>query len=418
MAGGRTGVDGRTRKAAPEMMGTPRKGGQATEFDVAVIGAGLIGSAAAKYLAKAGLKALLVGVREGNENGIHGSHHDQARITRYSGPDRIWSHLAAASIDKYPQIESESGIRFHRDCGHLRCDLPAHHAASTLDNVRGVLSEMPVEAEELSASETRQRFPFLHFASDAVLHLEPGPAGIIHPRRLVQAQIAIARQDGALFDSSAATRLEKEGGMIRIHTTSGTHVASNVVLATGAYTSLLPLTKKNLNLSVRPETVLLVRVDPVTQPHLMSMPGIIWNFDHREDVPYAYILPPVPYDDGHHWLKIGADHDRDISAASLKDYDRYMRTEGSDQTARLLREVLLDLIPELSDAPVRSKPCMLTYTPKGYPLIDQLDDGLFVAAGGCGKSAKSSDMLGRLASMLVTGKSWPEPFRRPSFGVS
>jgi sarcosine oxidase len=401
-----------------EVMETTKSDRSVTTHDVAVIGAGMMGSAAAKYLAISGRSVLLLGAEEGNDEGVHASHYDQARITRFSGPDRIWSHLAAKSIEAYPEIEATSGIRFHQGSGHLRCDLPAIKEASLLDHVREVLDEMPIAALPLTADQSRERFPFLHFAPDARLHYEPAPAGIIAPRALVRAQIAIARSHGARVEKGVALRLEKEGGSFVIHTGSGAYSANNVLLATGPYTSLMPLAGVELPLTVKTESVLLARVNPREQSYLMEMPGIIWNFDHRDDLPYAYILPPVRYEDGHHYLKFGADHDRDIDVKTVADYDQYMQSEGSSATAGLLREVLIELIPELSEAPIKSKPCLLTYTPKGYPLIDQLEDGLFIAAGGCGKSAKSSDMLGRLAAYLVSGKTWPEPFARQTFSVS
>ncbi|MGB1048289.1 MAG: NAD(P)/FAD-dependent oxidoreductase [Rhodothermales bacterium] len=386
--------------------------------NVAVIGAGLMGSAATKYLAQSGLDVLLLGAPEGNQVGIHASHYDEARITRYSNPDRIWSQLAAQSISEYSRIEQTSGIRFHTPCGHLRCDLPPANSRSALEAVREVLSEAPVNATYMGSGECRQRFPYLHFASNAQLHLESGPAGILRPRSLIQAQIEIARQHGAQIVSGVVQEVVKEGDTYQLRTGAGQFEASCVLLATGAYAAIQPLSRHDLHLTVRTETVLLAQVDQNRHAHLWDMPGIIWYFSHREDVPYAYILPPVEYQDGRHYVKIGADHDRDIEARLVTEYDQYMRSTGSESTMMLLHEVLLELIPDLSDAPYRSKPCILTYTPKGYPLIDQLDDGLFIAAGGCGKSAKSSDMIGRLAALLVVGNSWPEPFSRDLFSVS
>ena len=92
--------------------------------DVAVIGAGLIGSAAAKYLSKEGANVTLIGAEAGNRHGIHASHYDEARITRLTSPDAVWAHLAHASQQRYASIEEESGIQFHSGCGHLRADLP------------------------------------------------------------------------------------------------------------------------------------------------------------------------------------------------------------------------------------------------------------------------------------------------------
>ena len=53
------------------------------------------------------------------------------------------------------------------------------------------------------------------------------------------------------------------------------------------------------------------------------------------------------------------------------------------------------------------KPCILAYTPQGYPMIDAVGaSGVFVAVGGCGGSAKSSDEIGRMAASLIQRGTW------------
>jgi len=387
-------------------------------YDVAVVGAGMMGSAAAKYLAQEGLQAVLVGAEEGNRQGVHASHYDQARITRYSGPDAIWSHLAARSIASYEDIESASGIDFHQGCGHLRCDLPTSHPDSTAATVNNVLAQMPVTPRFLTTKEVASTYPYLRFDPASELLYEPSPAGIIRPRDLIAAQMEVGKTHGLDVVAGVVSRIEPEDGRFALISDDSTIYAARVLLATGSYTSLMPLTSVDMSLEVRPETVLLARIDPDRHEVLMGMPGIIWNFDDHPEVPYAYVLPPVRYPDGHFYVKIGADHDKDVSLDSVADAHLYMSGEGSKRTAQLLLERLLALIPSLDGSSIRSKPCLLTYAPKGYPLIDEVEDGLFVLAGGCGKSAKSSDALGNLASLLITGKSWPEPFKRESFSVS
>ena len=53
-------------------------------FDYAVIGAGLIGSAAAKYISETNPNTVLIGPSEpkdkGSHNGVFGSHYDEGRI--------------------------------------------------------------------------------------------------------------------------------------------------------------------------------------------------------------------------------------------------------------------------------------------------------------------------------------------------
>ncbi|MEO6908246.1 MAG: FAD-dependent oxidoreductase, partial [Abditibacteriaceae bacterium] len=80
-----------------------------TVYDVAVIGAGMFGSAAVKYLAAAGLRTLIIGEGEPQDwqtdDAVFGSHYDEARITRIVDPDPYWAELAAQSIEQYPVIE-------------------------------------------------------------------------------------------------------------------------------------------------------------------------------------------------------------------------------------------------------------------------------------------------------------------------
>ena len=50
-----------------------------------------------------------------------------------------------------------------------------------------------------------------------------------------------------------------------------------------------------------------------------------------------------------------------------------------------------------------TRPCLITYTADGVPAIEQVDDGLFLATGGNGTGAKSSDSWGLQAAELVCG---------------
>jgi sarcosine oxidase len=170
-----------------------------------------------------------------------------------------------------------------------------------------------------------------------------------------------------------------------------------------------------LPVDVRPETVLLVEIPDDLAPMLDDMPGIIWHFDHHPTVSDAYVLPPVRYPDGKRYLKIGADNDRDIDISSLEKKRTFMRSTGSQATAGILGGLVTELIPALRGLATRSLPCMLTYSPTGYPLITEVAPRWYVATAGCGKSAKSSDQIGKLAADLVMGCPWPDGFDPLSF---
>ena len=92
-------------------------------YSYAIIGAGLTGSAAAKYLSEKHKDAILIGpgepVDKSNHNGIYGSHYDEGRITRISDSNYGWSYLAKKSIENYNQIQNDSGINFYKEVGTL-----------------------------------------------------------------------------------------------------------------------------------------------------------------------------------------------------------------------------------------------------------------------------------------------------------
>ena len=384
-------------------------------WDVIVIGAGLIGSAAAKYLSAARLETLLLGPEEGNEEGLHASHYDEARVTRTLATNPVWSNLARLAIDRYAEIENASGISFHDPCGHLRGDLPSHCAGSQCRNVERTIQEVSVPAVRWGGETIKRRFPYLEFAPDVVFHWEGGPAGIINPRRLIGAQIALGKQSGLTLIREGVRRTERRDDTFVVTTGVNQYRCRRLLACTGASTNILDVLPFKLDLRIETETVFLCKVDQSHAQMLTGMPGIIWCFDDHPVVTSAYVLPPVRYPDGNLYLKIGADHDRDVSATTLSEYDVFMRSSGSAQTGKMLKELLWKLLPSLTGAPFITKPCLLAYTPGGYPAIDKIAPNCFVAVGGNGQAAKSSDQIGLMAAQLVLDELWHSAFHRDSF---
>ncbi|HSG54049.1 MAG TPA: FAD-dependent oxidoreductase, partial [Paracoccaceae bacterium] len=88
---------------------------------IAVIGAGMIGAAAARHLAQGGHQVMLIGPPEPQDKaahpGVFASHYDEGRITRALDPWPFWSRASQASIARYHQIEADSGLRFFHETG-------------------------------------------------------------------------------------------------------------------------------------------------------------------------------------------------------------------------------------------------------------------------------------------------------------
>src|SRR5262245_16509637 len=97
-------------------------------LDCIIVGRGLMGSAAARHLAARGRRVLLIGpaepVNKAGHDGLFASHYDEGRITRRADKSLIWSRLASRSIERYREIETQSGITFYQEVGSMMAGLP------------------------------------------------------------------------------------------------------------------------------------------------------------------------------------------------------------------------------------------------------------------------------------------------------
>ncbi|MHA3915013.1 NAD(P)/FAD-dependent oxidoreductase [Halovulum sp. GXIMD14793] len=363
---------------------------------IAVIGRGLIGSAAARHLAKAGHETILIGPSEPHNfrqhTGVFASHYDEGRITRRLDAHPFWSKVGEAAIQRYAQIEAESGIHFFTECGALII------ASEDCPYIAGVAEiNKHVDATRLDPTELSQRFPYFRFDPGSVGFHEATQAGHVSPRRLVAAQTEAARRHGARIVDAVAEALTDTG----VRTAMGDIAADHVIVATGAYgNTLLP---EPLALQVYARTITFLEIDPPEAARLSGMPSSIWRLPDGRD---PYMLPPIRYPDGRTFLKLGGDPS-DTLLSSGDDISDWFRSGGNADVAAHHHQTVEDLIPGLSIAATHHAPCAVTFTKTGLPYIDRQSDRLTLAIGGCGAAAKSSDELGRLAAEAAFGQSDP-----------
>ena len=238
---------------------------------------------------------------------------------------------------------------------------------------------------------------------------EGGRAGYVSPRAMVRAQTEVARQQEAVIIADQATSLRPTAGGVEVDTThSGILRAERVLVATGAFTDACGLLPVDLKLRVFGRTVLLAHIDDGLLTELGSMPALI-------DVESgAYILPPIRYPDGHHYLKIGIGTTADPEFRSLPDLVRWFKSAGSAENRRDFQAIQSLLIPALDRCRNwHTDTCAVTWTATRLPYIDYvLDDRIAVAVVCNGKGAKSSDDWGWLAARLVAGLEWDHPVSR------
>jgi sarcosine oxidase len=195
--------------------------------------------------------------------------------------------------------------------------------------------------------------------------------------------------------------------------------AAKVLVAAGAYTNhLLP---RPLELRARAVSILLAEVDEAEAERLAAMPSIIYRLDGDPTLFSIYALPPIRYPDGRIYIKIGGTLFEPIHRASHAEWVEWFHGPGNPVETGAVRQVLEAMLPGLHVRRCATKPCVVTYTAHDHPYVDVLDADspaagqLFVAAGGCGAAAKSSNEIGRMAALLVAEGAWRYDIPAESF---
>lgn len=354
----------------------------------AVVGAGLMGSAAARHLAKTGLDVTLIGPTEPENKprhqGAFGSHYDEGRIARCNATKPYWVEVSQASIDRYPVIETESGISFFAEAGALMVGDDAY-----MDTVNAAAASYGVDSQRLKSNQLSQAFPYFAFPSHFSGAYEARRAGHVSPRRLVAAQ-----QKAAV--SYGAKRLEREVRAVRdgrVKTDIETLEFDQVLVAAGGWTDALLGRAPQLDVYAR--TVALFEISEAESQRLTNMPSLIWQA--RED---PYLLPPIRYPDGKIYVKLGGDPE-DVALDGPNEVGDWFRAGGDAVVRDRLETMIRDLMPTLAIENVKMDACVTSWTHDRLPEIKRLSSRLSVCTGGNGAGAKCSDELGRRGAALI-----------------
>jgi D-hydroxyproline dehydrogenase subunit alpha len=216
------------------------------ETDVAVIGAGVVGSTVAWELARNGAAVIVVDRHEPNlqASGANaGSLHVQllsfdfgARAQAGGGPAAEVLRIAPVSIALWKEMEATSGQDFEISTpggvmvGESAADMEFLRLKTELERSYGIDSIL-IGGRELNDLE-----PLIapHFTGAALCRDE----GKINPLRATPAIVALAEAAGARFETFAGvTGIDREGNRWRLETEAGTVLAKRVVNCAGGWAS-------------------------------------------------------------------------------------------------------------------------------------------------------------------------------------
>lgn len=403
--------------------------------EVVVVGAGMFGSAAAKYIGRAGADVLVIGAGQSHHVAsaslpAFGAHFDEARIVRRLGWDLLWGTLDSRSAERLRTVEAESGVGFFSECGALA--LMGKGVRQHTAEMLRLCAAAGVAVEEVSGTALGREFPDLGMppvAGGVDGLLERQSAGYLNPRRLVKAQLDLALAAGARLvrghvsaagkDSAAGPWLLQvagNGSVFQVQAEKVLVAAGSLINRSGA----LPVGHE-LDLQAFTEPNLLFEVAEDQLERLRTLPTVVVvdPEDSGNDNLSAYLLPPVRYPDGKWYVRIGPGMQplvRELRTAQEM-LSWYAGQAITREQAQFLRNMMRMLVPSLEPVSVHAACCVVDKTPTRYPYLGALDedDSLTVAVGGNGHGARGSDEIGRLASTVVLGQKWDFPLPQEVF---
>lgn len=375
-----------------------------TDFKYIIIGAGMMGAAAARHLSQVTDGVALIGPAEPenrkSHDGVFASHYDEARITRGFDGNAIWGALAVRSLSRYAEIEAASGIPFYNEAG---CLFTGEEPTSDADYVRRALAnaaKFDLDIQTVQPDALPERFPMFALPPRHNGYFEAQNAGYVNPRALVKAQVTVAQKQGVSVLRETAVRVQNVAGHVVVETSDGkSYTAEKVLVAAGGFTNMADLLPRPVDMAATGRTVVFFELDEAKQALFKDMPSTIVLADNDDDI--VYILPPVRYPDGKVYLKIGGEGEKS-ALSSLGDAVSWFQSDGNVAEVEYLTKRALTLMPGLEGTPVTSDSCVASITKTGYPYIGFTDaPNVAVLTGGNFVAAKSSDEIGRLGAQLL-----------------
>jgi sarcosine oxidase len=329
---------------------------------VAVVGAGVVGLAAARAAAKQGAE---VQVYEQFELGHdRGSSHGRSRIFRLAYAEREWVELAQDALFGWRELEAESGDELLELPGLVEIvHDPALSSGATLD-------ACGVEWQALSPQEVERRFP-VRVAEGAYAILQP-VAGIVRADLACQAFLA-----GAIARGADVVQHRRVDSLAALD-------ADVVIVTAGAWAKeLLAASGIALDVRVTRETVAYFRLatdEPI--PAVVELrPGT------RSRAVYALRDPE-------HGLKVGCH-------MCGPEADPGAKGEPDPQTVRNLSEWAAEHFPAADPEPVGAETCFYTSTADERFVLER--HGRIVVGSACsGHGFKFAPAVGeRLAALAL-----------------
>lgn len=372
---------------------------------IAVIGAGTLGLSTAFNLIERGRRVTVLEA----DSAASGSSGRSIGVVGTQHVDPFEIELRVRSV-KQMMGWKQHGLEFHH-IGYTRLGRTADDLALFEKSVKLQAELGPTQARVLDPAAIKKLVP--HISTDGLAGALFGPQdGFLDPHHYCTVLVEMVRaRGGTVKQQCRVTAAERRQGAYRLRTTAGDVDADGVVLAPGPWAgAAAKLFGKTL--TVIPErhqavTIKLPAPLPYTMPMVMDyVPGTTsgTGLNFRHDRPGELIAE--------------THRSYDTAGSDPDNYDQLL----DDRTKDELAELLLERLPELSDAGFgRGWAGLYPKSPDGRPIVGPLSDDepmLVAAAGAGGYGIQLSPIIGQLAADWICSgepKSMPAAIRlKPS----
>ncbi|HQR21052.1 MAG TPA: N-methyl-L-tryptophan oxidase [Burkholderiaceae bacterium] len=353
--------------------------------DVAIVGLGAMGSAAAFELARRGLD--VIGFDRFTPPHTLGSSHGDSRIIREAYfEDPVYVPMVQRAAELWRELERLAGTALLTQTGGLMIGVPG---SVLVEGSRRSAQLHGLQYSMLSAGEIHERFPALHPEPGMVGVWEPR-AGILRPEACVTAFLEQAQRRGATlrFDESVSN-WQSDGPHVEVFTAQGRQRARQLIISAGAWVaSLLP----GLELPFRIERQVLHWFEPIGDADSFTpqrCPIHLWQFD---DDRFFYGFP-----DQGAGVKLAFHHGGETTAA---DEPRRAVTHAE---VTGIRATVKRFVPGADGRLLRSVVCLYTNTPDEHFWIDWHPGhpNVLVASPCSGHGFKFAPVIGEILADLV-----------------
>lgn len=362
-------------------------------YDVAVLGLGGMGSAAAAHLARRGKRVL--GLEQFSSPHDRGSSHGKTRVIRQAYFEHpAYVPLLLRAYELWRELETETSSQLLLLPGGLMI------GRQEAEVVRGSLAsarQYGLAHELLDAPELRRRYPQFQISDDTVALFEKA-AGLVFCERAIQAHLMMAARHGAALHFHEPVLGWEAGKNISIRTHRGTYEAEQLVICPGAWAPEI-FSQLRLPLTVERQVLFWFSPSGGTTPFLPDrFPIYIWQ---REDGAMPYGFPAL--DDFPGTVKISYYRKPSSEPCHPESIDRSIRPDDLASIQQAVRQFL----PGLEGPLAAAVTCMYTLTPDFHFLIGEHpeDPRVKMAAGFSGHGFKFCSVVGEiLADLAIQGK--------------